>query len=115
MKTERLRKNLAAIVLAGAMSLAGCKKEGEETRPERQYSNEVIHLYTARQVRIEPHYGQDSILMDGIVLTKFVHEGFEVSNLYLKNSPEYESLRPLLTVEQIRDGFGDRSNLISTK
>jgi len=64
----------------------------------------TLFITTAKEVIIEPHYGLDSMIMDGIIVTRFASgNGLNVPNIkestvYTKGSPEYASLRPLLTV-----------------
>ena len=100
----KLNKTLTSIVLAGTMALAGCGYTENSSQPKSS-SSQTTFLTTAREVRIEPHYGADSMLMDGIVVTRFASgngsyiPNVEESVTYAKGSPEYKTLRPLLTVE----------------
>lgn len=95
-----------AATLAGATTLTGCSKTEENNQP-KNYSNETTFVATAEKVRIEPHYGIDTMFMDGIAVTKFAQgNGLNIPyikelKIYNKGSPEYKALRPLLTVEQI--------------
>ena len=98
-------KTLTSIILAGTMALAGCGNVEDSSQP-KNHSNQTTFVTTAREVRIEPHYGTDSILMEGITVKRFAYgNGLDVPNIeesttYVKGSPEYETLRPLLTVER---------------
>lgn len=100
-------KTLISIVLAGTIALAGCG-DVENSSKQKNNSNQTTFVMTAREVRIEPHYGIDPILMDGITVKRFAYgNGLDVPNIeesttYVKGSPGYETLRPLLTVERSR-------------
>ena len=97
-------KILTSIVLAGTMALAGCGNV-ENSIQQKNRPNQTTFMTTAREVRIEPHYGTDTILMDGITVKRLAYgnglyiPNIEESTTYAKGSPEYETLRPLLTVE----------------
>jgi len=103
----KLNKTLTSIiVLAGTtMALAGCGNVKDSSQ-QKNHSNQTTFVTTAREVMIEPHYGTDSILMEGITVKRFAYgnglyvPNIEESTTYVKGSPEYETLRPLLTVER---------------
>ena|SRR3989338_4575434 len=98
-------KTLTSIVLAGTMALARCGNV-EDSSQQKNHSNQITFVTTTREVRIEPHYGTDSMLMESITVKRFAYgNGLDVPNIeesitYVKGSPEYETLRPLLTVER---------------
>ena len=98
-------KTLTSIILAGTMALAECNNVEDSSQP-KNHSNQTTFVTTAREVRIESHYGTDPILMEGITVKRFAYgNGLDVPNIeesitYVKGSPEYETLRPLLTVER---------------
>ena len=100
----KVNKTLTSIVLAGTMAMAGCDNVEESSQPKSR-SGQTIFVTTAEKLTIEPHYGADSILMDGIVVKRFAYgngghiPNIEDSTVYTKGSPEYEALRPFLSVK----------------
>ncbi len=100
----KINKTLTSIILTGTMALAGCGNV-ENSSQSKSHSNKTTFVTTAREVKIEPNYSTNSILMDGITVKRFAYgNGLYIPNIeesitYAKGSPEYEALRPLLTVE----------------
>lgn len=100
----KLKTTLEAILVAGVMAITGCNGGSNKT-PREYRPSETTFVTTAENIRIEPYYGSDPTLMEGIVVTRFAYgDGLSLPNIeeskrYVKGSPEYETLRPLLTVE----------------
>ncbi len=101
---DKIRSIVLATGLAAA--LAGCGRDVKSTI-EKEPTIETF-VTTAESVIITPHYNSDRIFMDGITVTNFAYgNGLDVpdikeSKMYPKGSPEYETLRPLLTVEHAK-------------
>ena len=102
----KTKTSLAGICLAGALALSGCDRV---EKPKNVVSTDSF-VTTAENVIIEPHYANESpnstrMNMDGIVVKRFAYgNGLDVRRIndsifYSKGSKEYETLRPLLTVE----------------
>ena len=100
----KINKNLVSLLLAGAMTLSGCNKVEDKSTIERNLKTTFVT--TAKKVIIEPSYCKDKILMDGIVVNRYAQgNGLQIpyaeeSKKYCKGSPEYDTLRSLLTVER---------------
>ena len=102
----KTKTSLAGICLAGTLGLNGCNGAEE---PKKVVSADYF-ITTAENVIIEPHYANESpnstrMNMDGIVVKRFAYgNGLDVRRIndsifYSKGSKEYETLRPLLSVE----------------
>ncbi|MEX0932913.1 MAG: hypothetical protein WDZ77_02330 [Candidatus Pacearchaeota archaeon] len=102
----KTKNTLASIVLAGAMAFTGCNHETNNEQKSDSERQPTIFVTTAEKVVIEPHYSDNKIYIDGIVMKRFAYgNGSQVPNIedsivYKKGSPEYEALHPLLTVER---------------
>ncbi len=102
----KTKNTLASIVLAGAMAFTGCNNGETNKQVDHPNRQQTTFVTTAEKVVIEPHYSDNKIYMEGIVMKRFAYgNGFQVPNIedsivYKKGSPEYEALHPLLTVER---------------
>ena len=86
------------------LALAGCNSVQDNRSPKNGPGGSTF-ITTSENVSIEPYYEDDHMFLDGIVVTKSAYgnglsiDNIEESTIYFKGSPEYEALRPLLTVE----------------
>ncbi len=96
-----MNKTLASLLAGGVLTLGACNKP----KPVELTQSRDLFVTTAENIVIEPHYGTDSMFMDGITVKRFAYgNGLSVPNIndsvvYNKGSKEYEALRHLLTVE----------------
>jgi hypothetical protein len=101
----KLKRTLETTLVAGVMAITGCNGGSNKT-PQKYKPSETTFVTTAENIRIEPYYGTDPTIMEGIIVKRFSYgDGLSLSNVeesksYVKGSKEYETLRPFLIVER---------------